>query len=111
MNRVEQYKINSEAYHIWEEAMDQWLHEDGGYLSVKKLRTCKAIVYETTEYYILQSYNTPVAVIVKASKTLIDMLRRTYGYTATSAQHIAKFKHDYTSYPYNHPVLTWRELN
>lgn len=66
--------------------------------------------YETTEYYILESYSTLVAAIVKSNQTLIDMLRYTYGYTATSAQHIAKFKCDYTSYPYNHPVLIWREL-
>lgn len=104
-----QYKVNCEASYIWEEAMVQWLHEYDN-TPPKKLRSCKAVVYETTEYYILQSYNTPIAVIVKASQTLIDMLRCTYGYTATSAQHIAKFKSDYTSYPHNYPVITWRAL-
>lgn len=110
MKRVEQYKINCEARYIWNDAMNQWLHEYDN-KPAKKLRSCSAVVYETTEYYILQSYNTPVAVIVKSSQTLIDMLRHVYGYTSTSAQHIAKFRHDYTSYPWNYPILTWRELN
>lgn len=109
MKRIEQYKINCEAYYIWEQAMDKFLPEYGN-IPPKKLRSCKALVYETSEYYILQSYNTPIACIVKSSQTLIDMLRLTYGYTATSAQHIAKFRHDYTQYPWNYPVLTWREL-
>lgn len=109
MKRIEQYKINCEAYYIWEQAMDQYLHEYGNITS-KKLRSCNAIVYETTDYYILQSYETPVAVIVKSNRTLIDMLRKVYKFTRTSAQHISKFKHDYTPYPWNYPVLTWREL-
>ena len=110
MKRVEQYKINCEARYIWDEAMHQWWDEDSN-ISPKRLRSCSAVVYETTDYYILQSYNTPVAVIVKSSQTLIDMLRHVYRYTATSAQHIAKFRHDYTLYPWNYPILTWRELN
>lgn len=109
MKRIEQYKINCEAVYIWKQAMDQWLQEDGN-ISPKKLRSCNAVIYETTDYYILQSYETFIAVIVKSNNTLIDMLRNVYGYTATSAQHISKFKHDYTSYPWNYPVLTWREL-
>lgn len=109
MKRVEQYKINSEAHYYWQEAMDQWLDEDGK-TSPKKLRTCHAEVYETTDYYILVSFSTPVAVIVKSSQTLIDMLRHVYKFTRTCAQHIAKFRHDYTSYPWNHPILTWRLL-
>ena len=56
-----------------------------------KFRTCKATTYETTNFIILKSYNTVVAIYDKANKVGVDVLRMTYGYTATSAQHIAKF--------------------
>lgn len=109
MKRIEQYKINCEAVYIWEHATNQWLQEYGN-ISRKKLRSCNALVYETTDYYILQSYETLIAVIVKSNYTLIDMLRHEYKYTSTSAHQISKFRHDYTPYPWNYPVLTWREL-
>lgn len=64
-------------------------------VDTKQLRTCNATVFTTTNYYILRSYNTIVAVINRNTDTLYDVLRIVYGYTATSAQHIAKFNHDY----------------
>ena len=60
-----------------------------------RLRSCTAWVYETTDYYLLRSYNTFVAVIDKHSELCYDALRRVYGYTSTSNQHISKFWHDY----------------
>jgi len=71
----------------------------GCYAPCKKLRSCNALVYETDNFYVLQSYRTVVAVISKATNALYDALRTVYGYTATSAQHIAKFRNDYGS-PY-----------
>lgn len=66
---------------------------------VARLRTCNAHVYETPHFTVLRSYNTIVAVVYKATPTaapvFIDFLRRVYGYTSTSAQHIAKFRNDY----------------
>lgn len=76
----------------------------------KKLRTCNAKVYETRNWYILQSYETPVAYIWKHGYEIYDNLRIEYGYTATSAQHIAKFIHDYTPYPRDFPRYTAREV-
>lgn len=60
-----------------------------------RLRTCQAYVYETPSFYVLRSYNTVVAIIEKSSDTCYDFLRKVYGYTSTSAQHISKFDHDY----------------
>ena len=60
-----------------------------------KLRTCNAAVYESPTAYYLKSYNTMIAWIDKESSILYDALRFVYGYTATSAQHIAKFATDY----------------
>ena len=75
-------------------------------VSVKRLRTCRAYVYETDSYYILKSYATVVAFIRKYDCECFDVLRRVYGYTATSAQHIAKFKNDYNAASRQ----TWREV-
>ena len=68
----------------------------------KRLRSCSAEVApvidaETGEllYYVLRSYNPVVAAIDVRTDTLYDFLRYVYGYTATSAQHIAKFDKDY----------------
>jgi hypothetical protein len=61
----------------------------------KRLRTCNAYVYETPSFYVLESFNTVVAIIEKSTDTCYDFLRAVYGYTNTSAQHIYKFSQDY----------------
>ena len=68
----------------------------------QRLRPCSAEVApvidaETGEllYYVLRSYRTIVAAIDVRTDTLYDFLRYVYGYTSTSAQHIAKFDKDY----------------
>lgn len=79
------------------------INNDGALNHVARLRTCQAKVLETEHFYILQSYNTYVAAIHKNTHEMFDFLRYVYGYTATSAQHIAKFAHDYgaeTRYTY-----------
>ena len=72
-----------------------FINEDGKAIFVRRLRTCNATVLETEHFFVLQSYRTYVAAIDKETNTLYDFLRYVYGYTATSAQHIAKFAHDY----------------
>lgn len=69
-----------------------------------RLRSCNAKVGVFNDYTILVSYSTVVA-FIKDDK-LYDVLRYNYGYTATSAQHIAKFAHDYGV----KERYTWREL-
>ena len=61
----------------------------------QRLRTCSAYVYMRGQYYVLQSYNTIIAIIDTETDTLYDFLRYVYGYTSTSAQHISKFDKDY----------------
>ena len=80
--------------------------ELGKVLSVRRLRKCQAYVYETDSYYILKSYSTVVAFIRKGDCECFDILRMVYGYTATSAQHIAKFRNDYHAIS----TQTWREV-
>ena len=86
---------NMQAEDIFNDAMEelrQIRNEDD---SVYRLRTCTAWVYETDNFYILRSYNTYVACIEKATGFAADVLRKVYGYTATSSQHISKFFKDY----------------
>ena len=80
--------------------------ELGKVLSVRRLHKCQAYVYETVSYYLLKSYSNFVAFIRKSDGECFDILRNVYGYSATSAQHIAKFKKDY------HVVSTqiWRSV-
>ena len=76
----------------------------------KRLRSCTAWVFETENYYVLKSYDTFIGCIDKRSNTFVDVLRKVYGYTSTSAHHLAKFRHDYTPYPWNSPCYTYRDF-
>lgn len=75
-----------------------------------RLRNCTAWVFETENYYLLKSYETFIACIRKADYLIIDELRDVYHYTVTSGQHISKFIHDYTPYPWNSPRYTYRDI-
>ena len=110
MTKDKQRGINIICGVNWDNVIDEFLNYSD-YLNPKRLRTCNAIVYETDNYYILRSYNTLVAAIDKNDNRIFDMLRKEYGYTSTSAQHIAKFIHDYTPYPWNSERLTWRYVS
>lgn len=78
------------------------------YVKRGRLRSCNAEVFETPDFFFLQSYHTIVACIDKRDGEKIDFLRYVYGYTATSAQHISKFFKDYGEA--NKPILTWRAV-
>ena len=95
MKKSEQVKINE----ICKEAFDKfdgeyWLENPATHY-FERLRTCQAYVHFTENYIYLISYRTIVAFIDTRTNTLYDVLRFVYGYTATSAQHIAKFRSDY----------------
>lgn len=56
------------------------------------LYKCKAHIVWGYGTLILYSYSTPIAAVDIQSKVCYECLRPIYGYTATSCQHIAKFK-------------------
>lgn len=56
-----------------------------------RLYSCNAEIWECTGILVLVSYGTPIAVYTD-EWSLYDCLRVVYGYTATSSQHISKFK-------------------
>lgn len=98
--KTNQNVINNLAMRDFKRAMKEY--NDSTVFSVKRLRYCKAEVIITENYFLLRSYNTIVASINRNIGTECDVLRKVYGYTATSAQHIAKFFNDYAvslSYP------------
>jgi hypothetical protein len=107
--KLTQKEINETAENIFRKAMKEFYVSDRPYW--ERLRTCSAYVYDTGNYILLRSYNTIIAAIDKTTNITVDMLRHEYGYTSTSAQHLAKFRHDYTPYPWNYPVYTWRSLS
>ena len=67
-------------------------------LEEKPFKSCKATVGLADEYIYLRSYDTVVAFIDTRGLAGYDILRTDYRYTATSAQHIAKFFKYYESY-------------
>lgn len=89
----EQLVINCAATGIFNEAFKEL--ENQTTPVCKRLRSCSAWVYETDNFYFLKSYDTFVACICKRNNACFDVLRYVYGYTSTSAQHIAKFFSDY----------------
>ena len=96
MKKEEQKKINEQCEKEFANALKEYAA--CGYdifTPSRRLRSCSATVYDTTNYYILKSYDTFVACINKNTDTLYDVLRVVYGYTATSCKHISKFAHDY----------------
>ena len=100
---MKQEHINEMCLDVYGKASDEYFI---GEFNVKPLRRCTAEVLETPSFFILRSYNTVVAVIDKCTGSTWDVLRMVYGYTATSAQHIAKFSNDYG----NGKRYTWREI-
>lgn len=93
MKKAEQLQINKEVFDAIDRYKEEHEHHPLG--KGKRLRTCQAWVYETPSFYVLESYNTFVAIIEKTTDTCYDFLRYAYGYTNTSAQHIFKFDKDY----------------
>lgn len=57
-----------------------------------QLYNCKGCFCDIDRWTFLKSYDTIVAVFDHYHFRLFDVLRYVYGYTATSAQHIAKFR-------------------
>lgn len=107
MRKVEQEKENLRVIEAWDLFADFIKNEpDIGYNPAMRLRTCNAYVCCIGKWITLTSYSTIVAIIDSETRALYDVLRYRYGYTATSAQHIAKFAHDYEAKEKH----TWRAI-
>lgn len=71
----------------------------------QRLNSCNAWIGSCDGYVFLISYNTLVA-FIDYKGNLYDVLRLVYGYTATSAKHIAKFRNQFSHVS----EYTWREV-
>ena len=91
MKKSEQFEINNEVLI----ALFEFDSHKESLINKVRLNKCRAYVGETENYYLLVSYNTFVAFINKRENVCYDILRLVYGYTNTSAQHIAKFRNAY----------------
>ena len=91
--RKAQEAINSKVIAFMQENNDEIYSKQG---KAKRLRNCNAIVYETDNLYVLQSYETIIACIDKENNVMYDFLRYVYEFTRSSAQQISKFNHDYS---------------
>ena len=91
MKKSEQFKINNKV--LTALVKSEFYKEH--LINKVRLNKCKAYVEETENYYFLFSYYTFVAFINKRENICYDILRLVYGYTSTSAQHIAKFRNAY----------------
>ena len=92
MKKEEQRIINDSILREWEKAIQELKCSE---YTINRLRSCSAEDLTTEHYHFLKSYNTIIAFIDKNTDTCYDVLRYVYGYTATSGQHITKFRHDY----------------
>ena len=109
MKKAEQIKINEICDNVFNDSIGELRMKMHG--EPVRLRSCQAYVYETSRFYILKSYNTFIACISKETDVLYDNLRREYGYTPTSAQHINKFSKDFGRGKFGCEVrCTYREV-
>lgn len=85
--KEKQAEINKKAL----VGMELW--DQGVVVSRGRLNYCNAFIVELDNNCLaLTSYGTLVAVFDRSTGFFFDVLRYTYGYTSTSAQHIAKFR-------------------
>lgn len=109
MRKECQVEINKKVEAICEEIYDLYMQECVS--EWKQLHTCSAYVCKLNRFYILKSYKTIVAAIDREDNICYDFLRKVYGYTATSGQHISKFQKAYCTGTCDCAKrLTWREV-
>lgn len=105
MTRKEmQLKVNREVMSNWAQVREVWDSIPDN-VTVTRIDYCQCGYIVWGRYIFLVSYNTMIAYI-DADGVLVDILRLVYGYTATSAKHIAKFRN-----LFNHSYeITYREV-
>ena len=106
MTKKEIKKLENElAEKSWRKAQNVWNGDSKEIDYVERLDYCQAWVYQTMNYSFLVSYQTIVAFIDDLGN-MYDVLCLVYGYTATSAKHIAKFRNQFRHVSEH----TWREV-
>lgn len=95
MTKKEIQKLENQLVEqAWQKAQKVWLNATKRIDEFERLDYCQANTYQTRGYSFLISYNTIVA-FIDDSGNMFDVLRLVYGYTATSAKHISKFRNKF----------------
>lgn len=112
MGKKEQAELNLFISTRFDKAYDEFMDfmKDNRSIEMQPLYYCNAHIIRLDNYILLKSYNTVVAFIDIKSQEFFDVLRLVYGYTATSAQHIAKFRRKYADYFIKNNIYTWRDI-
>ena len=106
MTKKEMQKIENEMVEkAWEKAQKVWTNALKELDEFERLDYCQAYTYQTRGIHFLMSYSTIVA-FVDDNDNMYDVLRLVYGYTSTSAKHIAKFRNKFRHVSEH----TWREV-
>lgn len=106
MTRKEmQIKVNREVMSNWTQAKEVWDSVPDN-ATITRIDYCQCGYIVWGRYIFLVSYNTMIAYIDE-NGVLVDILRLVYGYTATSAKHIAKFRNKFPNFVYS---ITYREV-
>lgn len=100
-----QKQENIKVEQAWEQAKQIWISDYEIVGEIERLNSCKARVANCNGYVFLISYNTLVA-FIDDNGNMFDVLRLVYGYTATSAKHISKFRNKFRHITEH----TWREV-
>lgn len=90
MKKTEQIEANAYIENITND-INALLRTSETPIKWNKLYHCSACWAAVGDWFILRSYSTIVAAYNVETYELFDFLRLVYGYTAISAQHIAKF--------------------
>lgn len=104
MKKRQQAIINYFVESGWKKAKKVW-QEVPSDIEFTRLDYCQARTCQYDGYTFLVSYNTLVAFIDNYGR-FIDVLRLVYGYTATSAKHISKFRNKFA----HNTEKTWRKI-
>lgn len=99
MKKNEQIEINSYVENIVKDI--NALLRTSSPAAWYRLYNCKAEWSQVGPWMLLRSYSTIVAAYNRVTDEFFDFLRLVYGYTATSAQHITKFREFARSYTGN----------
>lgn len=110
MKKAEKKLMNELCERAYDEAMVVYKAEHYG-KPWARLYTCSADYCRLGKFIYLRSYSTVVAIIDTELNECYDVLRMVYGYTATSAQHIAKFYNKFSrELPCQPNLLRWYDL-
>lgn len=99
-----QVKINRDVLSNWAQVKEVWDKVPHN-VTVTRIDYCQAGYIVWGSYIFLVSYNTLVAYI-RGDGVLVDISRLVYGYTATTAKHIAKFRNKF----HHVSEITYREV-